>query len=426
MGLFGIKKSKDSDKKAAEKDGSADADSESQVSNDEDVVRHGLNELVLQAIHEGVLIIGSEGNIQLANPAACKLIGRSQEELLDVYFDSVINLLDKTGNRITEARNPIWTAWKGREFKEETRDLDVVASDSGRNTPVSIIISKTSDASGRPILVVTMRDIDQELKEEHERSEFISTASHEMRTPVASIEGYLGLALNPTTATIDERAKAFLEKAHENSQHLGRLFQDLLDTTKLDDGKMEPHMQPVEIVELTKQISDAQMPNIRKKGLDYQFGSAAVDQQLGGGKHMEQIIYASVDPDFLREAINNVIENAVKYTPSGWVTVNVRADNYNVQIVIQDTGIGIAREEISHIFQKFYRVDNRDTREIGGTGLGLYLVKQRIEAMNGRIWAESEVGKGTKFIILLPRISQEQYNQQKFLLDNQESQSGMM
>jgi signal transduction histidine kinase len=185
-------------------------------------------------------------------------------------------------------------------------------------------------------------------------------------------------------------------------------------------------MQPVEIVELTKQISDAQMPNIRKKGLDYQFGSAAVDQQLGGGKHMEQIIYASVDPDFLREAINNVIENAVKYTPSGWVTVNVRADNYNVQIVIQDTGIGIAREEISHIFQKFYRVDNRDTREIGGTGLGLYLVKQRIEAMNGRIWAESEVGKGTKFIILLPRISQEQYNQQKFLLDNQESQSGMM
>jgi len=426
MGLFGIKKSKDSDKKAAEKDGSADADSESQVSNDEDVVRHGLNELVLQAIHEGVLIIGSEGNIQLANPAACKLIGRSQEELLDVYFDSVINLLDKTGNRITEARNPIWTAWKGREFKEETRDLDVVASDSGRNTPVSIIISKTSDASGRPILVVTMRDIDQELKEEHERSEFISTASHEMRTPVASIEGYLGLALNPTTATIDERAKAFLEKAHENSQHLGRLFQDLLDTTKLDDGKMEPHMQPVEIVELTKQISDAQMPNIRKKGLDYQFGSAAVDQQLGGGKHMEQIIYASVDPDFLREAINNVIENAIKYTPSGWVTVNVRADNYNVQIVIQDTGIGIAREEISHIFQKFYRVDNRDTREIGGTGLGLYLVKQRIEAMNGRIWAESEVGKGTKFIILLPRISQEQYNQQKFLLDNQESQSGMM
>ena len=422
MGLFGIKKPKETEENTEEKDGEVVEQAPASVEN----TRHGLNELVLQAIHEGVLIIGSEGNIRLANPAACRLIGRSQEEILDVYFDSIINLLDKTGNRITEARNPIWTAWKGREFKEETRDLDIVASDSGRNTPVSIIISKTVDANDKPILVVTMRDIDQELKEEHERSEFISTASHEMRTPVASIEGYLGLALNPATATIDDRAKGYLEKAHENSKHLGRLFQDLLDTTKLDDGQITPHMQPVEIVELVKQISDAQIPNIKKKGLDYQFGSGAVDQQLGGGKHIEQVIYANVDPDFIREVINNIIENAIKYTPNGWVTVNVRADNYNVQVVIQDTGIGIARDEISHIFQKFYRVDNRDTREIGGTGLGLYLVKQRVEAMNGRIWAESEVGKGTRFIILLPRISQEQYNQQKFLLDNQESQSKMM
>ena len=104
------------------------------------------------------------------------------------------------------------------------------------------------------------------------------------------------------------------------------------------------------------------------------------------------------------------------------MTVNVRADNYNVQIIVEDTGIGIAREELSHIFQKFYRVDNRDTREIGGTGLGLYLVKQRVEAMNGRIWAESELGKGTRFIVLFPRISEEAYRQQRFFIDNQRAQ----
>ncbi len=389
------------------------------------ISRQSLNELVLQSIHEGVLIIGKEGNIRLANPAACKLIGRSQEEVLDVYFDSIVNLLDKTGNRISEARNPIWAAWKGNDFKEETRDLDIVASDSGRNTPVSIIISIAGEEPDKS-LVVTLRDIGEELKEEHERSEFISTASHEMRTPVASIEGFLGLALNPACATIDDRAREYISKAHENSKHLGRLFKDLLDTTKLDDGQIQPHMEPVEIVDLVKQISDAQIPKIKEKKLGYQFGSGAIDQQLGGGKHMEQVIYASVDRDFLREIINNVIENAIKYTPAGWVTVNVRADSYNVQIIIQDTGIGIAREEISHVFQKFYRVDNRDTREIGGTGLGLYLVKQRVEAMNGRIWAESEVGKGTRFIIMIPRISQEQYTQQRFLIDNQEAQSDMM
>ena len=156
--------------------------------------------------------------------------------------------------------------------------------------------------------------------------------------------------------------------------------------------------------------------------MGYQFGSGSVDQQLSGGKRIEQLIYASVDKDFLSEIINNLIENAIKYTPAGWVTVNVRADNYNVQIIVEDTGIGVPREELTHIFQKFYRVDNRDTREIGGTGLGLYLVKQRVEAMNGKIWAESEVGKGTRFIIMFPRISEDTYKQQRFYIDNQQAQ----
>ena len=99
--------------------------------------------------------------------------------------------------------------------------------------------------------------------------------------------------------------------------------------------------------------------------------------------------------------------------------VNVRADEHNVQIIVEDTGIGIAREELSHVFQKFYRVDNSDTREIGGTGLGLYLVKQRVEALNGRIWVESEKGHGSRFIFMLPRLSSDAYRQQKFLFDNQ-------
>ena len=384
--------------------------------------RQLLNELVLESINEGVLIVDQRGNIQLANPAACKLIGRDVDELLHVNHESVMTLLDKTGNQISSGRNPINLALKQKEYRE-TRDLDLVAADSGKNTPVSIITVATP--GDNPNIIVTFRDIDRELREEQERSEFISTASHEMRTPVTTIEGYLGLALNPSTATIDDRAKTYLEKAHEASEHLGKLFRDLLDTTKLDDGKIQPEMRPVDIVDLVKKIADDQIPKITEKGLGYQFGSGSVDQQLGGGHHIDQLIYASVDEIFMREIVNNLIENAVKYTPSGWVTVNVKADNYNVQIIVQDTGIGIAREELSHVFQKFYRVDNRDTREIGGTGLGLYLVKQRVEMMNGRIWAESELGKGTRFIVLLPRISEEVYNQQKFLIENQEAQEKM-
>ena len=365
--------------------------------------RVSMNELVLQSIHEGVVFIGPEGNVHLANPTATQLLGRSYDEILNLNYDSVFDFFDKTGNRISLSRNPIATALKTNEYSET--------------------ISPTSPGqNGRSSFVITFRDIAKEIAEEHERSEFISTASHEMRTPVASIEGYLGLALNPQTATIDDRAKSYLEKAHESSQHLGRLFQDLLDTTKLDDGQITPKLEPVEIVGLVKQISDAQIPNISKKGLGYQFGSGSVDQQVGGGKRIDQVIYSSIDQDLMREIVNNNNENAIKYTPAGWVTVNVRADEYNVQITIADTGIGIAREELNHVFQKFYRVDNRDTREIGGTGLGLYLVKQRVEAMNGRIWVESEVGKGSQFIMLFPRISQNEYEQRNFMNQNIEKQ----
>ena len=381
--------------------------------------RQDLNELVLQSIREGVIIVSPNGNIRLANQAACELTGRAPSELDGVYYDSVINLLDETGNRVSEGRNPINIALKNKEYGE-VRDLNIVAADNNKNTPVSIIITPTHEEN--PSLVVTFRDIARELKEERERSEFISTASHEMRTPVASIEGYLGLAMNPSTATVDDRGMDYLKKAHEASQHLGRLFQDLLDTTKLDDGQMKPQLEPVDIVALVKSIADGQIPNITAKGLGYQFGSGSVDQQLSGGKRIDQLIYASVDKDFLHEVLNNLIENAIKYTPAGWVTVNVRADNYNVQIIVEDTGIGVARSELSHIFQKFYRVDNRDTREIGGTGLGLYLVQQRVEAMNGRVWAESELGKGTRFIVMLPRIGEEAYRQQRFYLDNQQAQ----
>ena len=225
--------------------------------------------------------------------------------------------------------------------------------------------------------------------------------------------------MNPATATVDERAMQYLNKAHESSQHLGRLFQDLLDTTKLDDGKIRTRMEPVEIVSLVREYADAQVPNIQAKGLSYQFGTNDADKQIGG-LNITQVIYANIDRDFLQEVLNNLIENAIKYTPAGWITVNVKADDYNVQIIVEDTGIGIPRDETEHIFQKFYRVDNSDTREIGGTGLGLSLVKQRVELMGGKIWVESEQGKGSRFIVMVPRLSKEAYDQQRFLFENQQ------
>lgn len=365
------------------------------------------------------MIVSANGNITLANPMACTMIGRNASELVGISLISAVNLVDKSGNAIAENANPIIVSIRTGEVAEH-RDLSLLNVATNKVTPISLIATPTSGAGSD--VVVTMRDIAQELKEESERMDFISTASHEMRTPVASIEGYLGLAMNPATATIDERAKEYLSKAHESSQHLGRLFQDLLDTTKLDDGLLKVHMEPVELSSLVKQYAEAQAPNVQAKGLNFQFGSGFENNQANG-MNVAPLYYASVDKDFLQEVINNLVENAVKYTPSGRVSVFVTGDDHSNRIIVEDTGIGIPRDEIEHIFQKFYRVDNSDTREIGGTGLGLALVKQRVEAMGGQIWAESEQGKGSRFIVMLPRLSDEAYGQQKFLHDNQQAQA---
>ncbi len=378
------------------------------------VAAQNLSELVIRSIREGVLIIDANGNIALANPMASVMIGRSIDELVGLNFNSNIILQNEAGTRIDENSNPILGAIRTGE-NVERRDLTLVTVGSNKTTPISLIVTPTNGANSS--VVVTFRDIAKELSEERERMDFISTASHEMRTPVASIEGYLGLAMNPATATIDARAMQYLDKAHESSQHLGRLFQDLLDTTKMDDGQIKAHMEPVELVSTVKQYAETQIPNIQAKGLTYQFGADGIEQ---GGLSIQQLIYANIDRDFLQEILNNLIENAIKYTKAGGIAVNVKADDHNVQIIVADTGIGIPRDELDHIFQKFYRVDNSDTREIGGTGLGLALVKQRVELMNGKIWAESEQGKGSRFIVMLSRLSKETYDQQRFLFENQQ------
>jgi len=227
----------------------------------------------------------------------------------------------------------------------------------------------------------------------------------------------LSLALNPQTATIDERARGYLDSAHSAAQHLGRLFRDLLDTTKLEDGRVKPKFVPVEMTNIIKQFTKDYLVQANGQGLTLIFGDG--NPSTVGTATLSQVIYGYVDTDFLREIMNNLIENAIKYTPSGGsIRVSVKADAGRVLIAVADTGIGISPEDLKHIFQKFYRADNSDTRTIGGTGLGLYIAKQRVEALGGRIWAESVYSKGTVFYISLPRLSAEEYEKRMIAINN--------
>ena len=369
-----------------------------------------LANLVLNTIDSGVIIVLPTGVIEYINPAAVSLLGgQMAQNFLGAKLEDILKLENGQGVAIPAQNNLVFYAVNnGQNYT--TREYFLINL-QGQKKPVAFkVITAHSPKNER---IVTFYDITSELEAESEQTEFISTASHEMRTPVASIEGYLGLALNPKTATIDERAKKYLEEAKKSSQHLGKLFRDLLDVTKLDDKRIKAHLTPIEVTSTVRSIAEGQIPKMSEKDIHFTFGSSS-SANMNGGRVINQEVFAAVDVDFLREIINNLIENAIKYTNNGGgIWVNVRGDGDRVLINVTDTGIGISPEDSKHVFQKFYRADNSETRTIGGTGLGLYIVKERVEAMSGSTWVESTFGEGSTFYVAFPRLTYEEYLRRK-------------
>ena len=357
------------------------------------------SDVVINAIDDGVLAISKDGNIELINPSAQQIIGWDQGDALGLNWKSVLKLVTSDGKDVEDLENPI--AQSLSKNQPTHNDKLFLLTSSEKRILVSIVSSPVgTDGEG---IIVVFRDITKEKAEEREQAEFISTASHEMRTPVASIEGYLGLALNPATAHIDEKARDFITKAHESAQHLGRLFQDLLDISKVEDGRMKNNPKIINVNEFLKDIFDGLATKASEKQLNYIFMPDIIDE--GKEKSLQPIFYANIDPDHFREVVSNLIENAIKYTPSGEVVVNITGDDKQISVSVKDSGIGIPAEDIPHLFQKFYRVDNSDTREIGGTGLGLYLSRRLAEAMSGNLRVESKYKEGSTFYLEIPRMN---------------------
>ncbi len=364
--------------------------------------------VIIDNIEDGVILIDDQQVIQLINPGGAGLCGWPVEEAIGVDVIPVLKLVNDKGVELDESDNPLQKVFtseqsvKGDNVFLMTRDK--------RQLPIRLNVSPLLDHNKQVTAAVAVfSDVSQEKAAEQQRADFISTASHEMRTPVAAIEGYLALALNDKVSTIDTRARGYIEKAHSSTQHLGQLFQDLLTSAKAEDGRLTSHPIVVEIGEFLEQLTTDLRLVAEKKGLLMEFAAgntSSVDAtKEGGGRVVRPLYYVQVDPDRVREVITNLFDNAVKYTEEGKITVGLTGNDQVVQCFVRDTGPGIPAADLPHLFQKFYRVDNSATRTIGGTGLGLFICRKIIELYNGRIWAESEVGKGSSFYINLPRLS---------------------
>ncbi len=375
-----------------------------------------MSEVILNSIEDGVVLIDAEKVIQLFNPGAEKITGWSNADTIGLDYKSVFKFVDTKNEPYPPENNPFTRAFtEGTIVRDNS--VNLTTSNGAKTISLSVSVSPLKDAHGNiTALVGVFMDITEEKKAESQRAEFISTASHEMRTPVAAIEGYLALAMNEKVCHIDSKAKEYLTKAHTSTQHLGKLFQDLLTSAKAEDGRLVSHPQPIEMGEYLEQLAEGMRFTAQKKGLVlvYQIGTGPNNNQSVSGAHqVRPLYYANVDPDRMREVLTNLFDNAIKYTDRGKITIGITGDDRVVQINIQDSGQGIPKDDIGHLFEKFYRVDNSATRSIGGTGLGLFICRKIVELYNGRIWVESEVDKGSIFYINLPRISLDKATQLK-------------
>lgn len=224
------------------------------------------------------------------------------------------------------------------------------------------------------------------------KDDFISLASHQLRTPASGVKQYVGMVLEGYAGELDPETKELLQLAYESNERQLAIVNDLLHVAQLDAGKVRLNKENVNITEMLHNIVNEQLGKFhsREQALTYDMVSKDIE--------------AYVDPQRMRMVIENIIDNANKYTDDGKkVTVAVHETKQQIIVAVEDQGVGIAPADIPHIFQKFNRVSNTRSVLAGGSGLGMYWAKQIIDLHNGNLKVESEVGVGSKFIISLPK-----------------------
>lgn len=283
--------------------------------------------------------------------------------------------------------------WKRRKELDEIKAAIKGISEKKINTPADVALSPLLDGLEEEIRSMLSRqqhDIDYLEKLEKMRTEFLGNVSHELKTPIFAVQGFIETLLNG--ALQDPKVnRVFLEKANLHAGNLSALVNDLIDISMIETGEMRMSFRYFPINPYLAEIVNEFIPMALSSGLNLEFLPAPTEIELFGDKVK------------LRQVITNLIHNAFKYSEKGTVTVSVQDWVKFGRISVKDTGIGIAQDDIPRLFERFFRVDKARSRAVGGTGLGLAIVKHIIEAHGSRVEVFSELGKGSEFSFLLKK-----------------------
>lgn len=343
---------------------------------------------LFNSLGEGLIVIDQDGIITTVNPRTAETLGFSESELVGQWFPRAIRAMSADGTEIPTLQLSIIQALLQGEAISAT---SYYARKDGSIIPVAINVAPVL-VNGKPVgAIEVFRDVTDEQALDRAKDEFVSLASHQLRTPATAVKAILSMLTNGDFGELTQRQQHFINKAISTNDRQLAIIEDMLHAARIDAGQMELSLSRVDIAGLCNEV-------VREQLRDFD----ARKQTIRITDTPDQLfVYA--DPIKLRMVLDNLVNNARKYTPKGGrIDVRTISGDGKVKVEVADTGVGIHDQDLDKLFTKFSRIDNHLSAEVGGSGLGLYLVKRIIKLHRGNVYVASRPGQGSTFTVELP------------------------
>lgn len=359
---------------------------------DKDIISGERNKLqaVISSVIDGIIAVDLSKNVVLANKTAQYLTGYTEIQMQGKSIDSLIHLFS------TQEEIPVKTYCQ-IDFGHSSPEAKIFESLilvglNGKKVKINLSVSPISGGIQTNLgCILILHDLTYESELEQMKLDFVSMASHELKTPLTAIIGYLSVFMDENRKTLTKDQSELLDRSLVSAKQLQALVENLLSVNRIEREQMNAAVEPVDLnTILGKAIEDLQ-------------NQAKLKNIILNFIRNDTLPKVLADPVRIGEVINNLVANAINYTTAGGkISVYMKASPNEVTTTVKDTGMGIPPEAIPHLFNKFFRVSNSMQKSNKGTGLGLYISKSIIQKLNGKIWVESEPGKGSNFHFSLP------------------------
>ena len=340
---------------------------------------------ILKGMVEGVLVVDGRGRILMVNDALRRLLSLSK----DVSDKMPLEII-----RNAELEGAIRKAIQDGENIALELDLDKSGEKTIEVNVVSILPSNKrmdEDSEGIRGAIAVFHDITRLKQLEKIRQDFVANVSHELRTPLTTIKGYAETLLEG--ALKEDQAFQFVQVIKRHTDRLTKIVEDLLMLSRIETKEFLLKMEVISVRDFVDDIVDFVKDPAEKKKISL------------SRNEIPSSLAVQADRNYLEQILINLLDNAIKYTPEGGKVIvsAIEKDSKEIEFSVEDNGIGIPKEDLSRIFERFYRVDKGRSKELGGTGLGLSIVKHLVQAHGGRVWVESQMGKGSVFLFHFPQ-----------------------